>query len=40
MNKDGKTRTHGPEYYSGIIARQQDLDPHVLAIMVSEQLTK
>ena len=40
MNKDGKTRTHGPEYYSGIIARQQDLDPHVLAILVNEQLTK
>jgi len=34
MFKHGDKPRHGKEYYAGKIARQVDLDPHILALMV------
>ena len=35
MFKHGDKPRHGKEYYAGKIARQVDLDPHILALMVN-----
>ena len=40
MYKGGDNPRHGKEYYAGKIARQFGLDPHVLAILVDEQLSE
>jgi len=40
MFKHGPKPRHGKEYYSGKIAQQFGLDPHVLALLVDEQLTE
>lgn len=40
MYKHGPKPRHGKEYYAGRIANQFGLDPHVLAIMIDEQLSE
>jgi hypothetical protein len=40
MFKHGPKPRHGKEYYSGKIAQQFGLDPHVLALLVDEQLSE
>jgi len=40
MYKGGPKPRHGKEYYAGKIAQQFGLDPHVLAILVDEQLSE
>ena len=40
MFKHGDKPRHGKEYYAGKIAQQFNLDPHVLALMVDEQLSE
>jgi predicted kinase len=40
MFKHGDKPRHGKEYYAGKIANQFGLDPHVLAIMIDEQLSE
>ena len=40
MFKHGPKPRHGKEYYAGKIAQQFGLDPHVLALLVDEQLSE
>ena len=40
MFKHGDKPRHGKEYYAGKIALQLGLDPHVLALLVDEQLSE
>ena len=40
MYKHGPKPRHGKEYYAGKIAQQFGLDPHVLALLVDEQLSE
>ena len=40
MYKHGDKPRHGKEYYAGKIANQLGLDPHVLALLVDEQLSE
>ena len=40
MFKHGDKPRHGKEYYAGKIAQQFGLDPHVLSLLVDEQLSE
>ena len=40
MFKHGPKPRHGKEYYAGKIALQMGLDPHVLGLLVDEQLSE
>ena len=40
MFKHGPKPRHGKEYYAGKIALQMGLDPHVLAVLVDEQVSE